>query len=89
MGENPTKTSLSQLTPREIQALHLVAIGKTNKEIASDLHICRRVVEKHLTSIYRKLNVKTRTEAAIFAFQNNLCEKEGSDFRRCESGSLH
>lgn len=55
------------LTSREVDILSLVARGMTNKSIAQKLHISPRTVEAHLSHIYQKLEVESRTEAAILA----------------------
>jgi DNA-binding NarL/FixJ family response regulator len=60
------------LSPREIQVLRLTAQGKTNRAIALDLKISEKTVEKHLDSIYRKLHVRSRTEAAVVALHSAL-----------------
>jgi DNA-binding CsgD family transcriptional regulator len=52
------------LTPREMEVAQLAARGKRNSEIARDLHISVRTVETHLTNIYAKLGVRSRTELA-------------------------
>ena len=79
----PTKNSLvppelAELTPREKEVLHLIAKGANNKEIAKTLFIAERTVKNHVTSILTRLNLRDRTQAAIFAhsflsvFDNNL-----------------
>jgi DNA-binding NarL/FixJ family response regulator len=60
------------LTERELEVLGLAAQGKTNGAIANVLQISEKTVEKHLDSIYRKLEVRSRTEAAVTAIQRNL-----------------
>lgn len=60
------------LSKRENQVLGLLALGKTNRDIASTLFISERTVKFHVSSILEKLNAKNRTEAALFAKQNNL-----------------
>jgi DNA-binding NarL/FixJ family response regulator len=60
------------LTERELEVLGLAAQGKTNGAIANVLQISEKTVEKHLDSIYRKLEVRSRTEAAVTAVQRNL-----------------
>ena len=55
------------LTGRERDILELVAVGKTTREIAGALHLSQGTVKKHLSSIFRKLEVTNRTEAAIAA----------------------
>ncbi|MBX3000162.1 MAG: response regulator transcription factor [Caldilineaceae bacterium] len=60
------------LTERELQVLRLASQGKTNNGIAYALGISEKTVEKHLDSIYRKLDVRSRTEAAVVAIQGEL-----------------
>ena len=60
------------LTPREVEILHLVAQGKTNKEIAADLYISPLTVRTHLEHIYEKLGVGSRTEAAAFVMSRKV-----------------
>jgi NarL family two-component system response regulator LiaR len=64
-GKAPSR--LEMLTPREIEVLALVADGLTNEQIGLKLHLSARTVEAHLTHIYTKLNVNSRTEAALMA----------------------
>jgi DNA-binding NarL/FixJ family response regulator len=59
----------NELHPRELQILELAAKGKGNKEIAKELSISERTVQTHLVNIFRKLQVNTRTEAAIRALK--------------------
>jgi DNA-binding NarL/FixJ family response regulator len=61
-----------QLTDREIEVLKGVVAGRTNQEIGQDLGISPKTVEKHLESIYSKLKVASRVEAAVLAVQENL-----------------
>lgn len=56
-----------QLTSREIEVLHWVACGKTNKDIGDILGLSPRTVNKHLEHVYVKLGVETRTAAAAVA----------------------
>ena len=55
------------LTRRELDVLRLLAEGLTNAEIAQRLFISPKTVEHHVGRIYRKLDVKTRSEAAAYA----------------------
>ncbi len=64
--------SQSQLTRREIDVVREVALGKTNQQIADDLHITVKTVETHLTRILSKLNMTSRTQVALWAAENNL-----------------
>jgi DNA-binding CsgD family transcriptional regulator len=60
------------LSPREVEILSLVAKGKSNREIASELVISERTVARHMSNIFSKLDVTSRTAASAFAFENNL-----------------
>jgi len=53
------------LTPRELEVLQLVATGKTTKAIAAELFLSDKTVDRHLSNIFNKLDVSTRTAAAI------------------------
>jgi len=61
-----------QLTPREMAALRLMADGKANKEIASELSISERTVKTHLGHLFDKLGVTSRTEAIKVATRRGL-----------------
>lgn len=60
------------LSPREVEILTLVAKGKSNREIASALVISERTVARHMSNIFNKLDVTSRTAASAFAFENDL-----------------
>jgi DNA-binding NarL/FixJ family response regulator len=69
------RTALEQgLTRSEIAILKAVARGVSNQQIADELWVTEQTVKFHLTNIYRKLNVKNRTEATRFAYQHGLVE---------------
>ncbi|MGH2557531.1 MAG: ATP-binding protein, partial [Thermomicrobiales bacterium] len=67
----PTPTD-SLLTPRELDVLRLIAVGRTNRQIAAALFVERRTVTTHVTHILAKLGVATRTEAATYAIRHGL-----------------
>ena len=60
------------LTAREAEVLALVATGMSNREVASSLTISEKTVARHLSNIFTKLNVTSRTEAAGYAFAHRL-----------------
>lgn len=65
--ENPEK-----LTERETEVLRWLALGKANKEIAAQLHIGETTVKTHVSNILMKLNLNSRTQAALYAFRIGL-----------------
>jgi DNA-binding CsgD family transcriptional regulator len=60
------------LTPRELEVLRLVAAGETNKAIAATLVLSERTVDRHLSNIFTKLGISSRTAAAAYAFRHEL-----------------
>jgi DNA-binding CsgD family transcriptional regulator len=60
------------LSAREIQVLRLVAAGKTNRQIASELFISERTVERHLSNIFNKLDLPSRAAATAYAYEHQL-----------------
>jgi DNA-binding NarL/FixJ family response regulator len=60
-------SELAELTPRELEILKLIAAGSNNREIAGQLYISEGTVKNHVTNILTRLNVRDRTQAAIFA----------------------
>jgi ATP/maltotriose-dependent transcriptional regulator MalT len=60
------------LSARELEVLRLVAAGKTNREIASELVVSEHTVARHVQNIFAKLGVSSRTAAAAFAFERKL-----------------
>ena len=60
------------LSPREVEVLRLVAAGLSNPEIASQLVLSEKTVTRHLSNIFVKLDVGSRTAAAAFAYEHNL-----------------
>ncbi|MBE9008921.1 response regulator transcription factor [Pseudanabaenaceae cyanobacterium LEGE 13415] len=71
-AENP-------LTKREQEILKLVALGKSNPEIADELYITPGTVRVHIHAILHKLNVRDRTQAAVLALQKHYVEPENSE----------
>jgi two-component system, NarL family, response regulator LiaR len=62
------------LTNRELEILLLMTKGKSNQEIADELHIALKTVKTHVSSILSKLEVQDRTQAVIYAFRYDLAE---------------
>lgn len=65
-------TDSSDLSEREMEVLRLIVAGKTNQEIGLELGISPRTVEKHVDSVYTKLGVSSRVEAAVSAVRDKL-----------------
>jgi NarL family two-component system response regulator LiaR len=74
-GEDTTKGEI--LTPREMEVLKLVAEGLTNEQVGLKLHLSTRTIEAHLTHIYTKLDVSSRTEAALTAHKRGWINRGG------------
>jgi DNA-binding NarL/FixJ family response regulator len=71
--EKPETTSIDHsLSPRELAITKLVGHGKTNKEIASELFLSIGTVKNHITQILQKLELRDRTQLAIFAVRHDL-----------------
>ena len=66
------KKKLDSLTDREGELLKLLSDGMSNKDIAERLSLSERTVKNHLSSIFKKLEVVDRTQAAVFAIRNHF-----------------
>lgn len=64
------------LTTREKEVLQLIAKGKSNQEIADELFITLKTVKTHVSNILSKLEVSDRTQAAIYAFRNDIVDQD-------------
>jgi NarL family two-component system response regulator LiaR len=60
------------LTERETEVLKLIARGKANKQIARELFLAMSTVKTHVNNLYRKLDVSSRTQAALYAARIGL-----------------
>jgi DNA-binding CsgD family transcriptional regulator len=60
------------LSARELQVLRLVAAGKTNKQIANELHLSGKTVDRHVSNIFNKLDVPTRAAATAWAYEHRM-----------------
>ena len=65
-----TPPEIAELTTREQEVLKLIAKGYSNREIAEELCITERTVKNHVNSILRRLNLRDRTQAAIFVYNH-------------------
>jgi DNA-binding NarL/FixJ family response regulator len=70
-GERPGKLP-NGLTEREGEVLALVAAGSTNRQIAEALFLSQKTVARHVSNIFTKLDVTSRTAAARFAFEHGI-----------------
>ena len=66
----------SALTENELKILHLIAEGKTNREIASEVFLSDKTVKNYVSSILSKLNLKRRSEAAAYIARRSVTRKE-------------
>jgi DNA-binding NarL/FixJ family response regulator len=67
------------LTDRETTILKALARGLSNEAIGKELWVAQQTVKFHLTNIYRKLDVKNRTEAARYAYEHGLIDHPQAD----------
>ncbi|MFQ3535451.1 MAG: response regulator transcription factor [Aggregatilineales bacterium] len=79
MREVRTPESLEALTERETEVLRLIARGLSNKEIAQALVIGEKTVKTHVSNILSKLNVSSRTQAALYAARMGLVAALGEE----------
>jgi DNA-binding NarL/FixJ family response regulator len=70
--EEGKEAPFEELTEREIEVLQLAGKGITNREIADSLSISHRTVQAHLSHIFNKLGVGSRTEAVVYALRKGL-----------------
>ncbi len=68
----PTSEAVGSLSEREAQVLRLIASGKTNRAIAEELFISEKTVARHVSNIFDKLGVSSRSAATAWAYQRNL-----------------
>jgi DNA-binding NarL/FixJ family response regulator len=62
------------LTEREVEVLRLIAAGKSNSHIATELFLSVKTVSRHLSNIFTKIGVTSRTAATAFAFEHELVD---------------
>lgn len=71
---NRDATGLDQLTERELEVLRLLATGKSNAELATHLFLGEGTVKTHVSHVLRKLGLRDRVQAVVFAFESGLVE---------------
>ena len=69
MNDNPTQTWIEPLHPREIEILHLISGGLSNREISQRLHISAETVKWYNKQMFKKLGVNSRIQAVKIASQ--------------------
>lgn len=72
LATRPEARATHGLTPRELEVLRHVAMGKTNKTIAAELFVSEKTIDRHLSNIFNKLDVSSRTAAAAYAYEHKL-----------------
>jgi DNA-binding NarL/FixJ family response regulator len=72
LARKPPPAAVGGLSTRETEVLRLVAAGKPNRDIAEELFISERTVERHVSNIFIKLNVSSRSAATAYAFKRKL-----------------
>ncbi len=70
----PVHHDLSTLTPRELEVLQLLAQALSNAELAASLHLSEATVKTHVARILRKLHLRDRVQAVVFAYESGLVE---------------
>ncbi|MGH9033840.1 MAG: LuxR C-terminal-related transcriptional regulator, partial [Acidimicrobiia bacterium] len=72
LSRPPLPGSAGGLTGREVEVLGLVATGKTNRTIADELFISEKTVARHVSNIFTKLGVSSRSAATAYAYEHDL-----------------
>jgi DNA-binding CsgD family transcriptional regulator len=67
-----TKQNPDGLTDREVEVLRLTAAGRSNAQIAAELFLSEKTVARHLSNIFTKIDVTSRTAAAAYAFEHDV-----------------
>jgi DNA-binding NarL/FixJ family response regulator len=72
----PLSTCIQELTPREREVFQLLALGRSNKQVASALKVSLGTAKKHRENLQRKLNCRSTAEMALLAIREGLMESE-------------
>ncbi len=82
IARNAARGALApRLTPRELDVLQLLALGRDNEQIATQLSITEGTVKNHVTSLYTKLDVNSRAEAVAWAWKHRIVKSDEIDPR--------
>ena len=76
LSTRPSKPAPDDLTERELEVLRLIARGRSNREIATELVLSEKTVKTHVSNILSKLHLSDRTQAAIYALREGLVKDE-------------
>ena len=68
----PAGPEATGLSPRELEVLKLLATGRTNHAIATELVLSERTVARHVSNIFAKLGVSSRSAATAYAYEHHL-----------------
>ncbi|MGH3102609.1 MAG: response regulator transcription factor [Gaiellaceae bacterium] len=72
LSRTGARTTAGGLTPREVEVLRLVATGRTNRAIADELVISEKTVARHVSNIFTKLRLSSRSAVTAYAYENEL-----------------
>ena len=74
LGEPPPAAGQAPagLTPREVEVLRLISAGSTTRQIAEELIVSPATVERHITSLYRKIGARGRADATAYALRHGV-----------------
>ena len=70
----PTPPDVDELTPRELDVLHLIARGRSNAELAADLTISETTAKTHVARILGKLRLRDRVQIVVFAYEHGFVQ---------------
>ncbi len=65
-------SAVGALSAREVEVLRLIATGKTNRAIAADLFLSEKTVARHVSNIFTKLGLSSRSAATAYAYEHDL-----------------